>query len=128
MGRTILLVGLWLVGCGVGIPRTLIAPDTYAIRCGAMMSNCEAAARDECPDGFTELERGSVVTGQTIQTQSYGPPEARTTTTRVYDNHSARLVVRCNPPQFCETQQECRAAGLRCVISDRYEGKFVCAE
>lgn len=83
-------------GCGWAASRTLIAPDTYEIRCGAA-SVCYAAASDECPDGFTELDRQQWSTGTTVQSQTYGPPEAQTTNVQVYDRPANLLTVRCNP-------------------------------
>jgi hypothetical protein len=85
-----------LAGCGWAASRTLIGPDTYEISCGAP-GVCYDAASDECPDGYTELEHQQWSTGQTVQTQSYGPPEARTTNVQVYDRPANRLVVRCSP-------------------------------
>jgi hypothetical protein len=85
---------LLLPGCGWAASRTLIAPDTYEIRCGAS-SVCYAAASDECPSGYDELDREQWSTGTTVTSQSYGPPEARTTNVQAYDRPANRLVVRC---------------------------------
>lgn len=84
------------LGCGWAASRRLIAPDTYEIRCG-VASVCYEAAGDECPAGFTELDRQEWVTGQTTQTQTLGPPEYQTTNTQTYTRTANLLTVRCNP-------------------------------
>lgn len=93
--RTLAPLALLLpLGCGWAASRSLIGPDTYEIRCGAP-GVCYAAASDECPDGYEELDREERSTGATVTSQSYGPPEARTTNVQAYDRPATRLVVRC---------------------------------
>lgn len=112
---------------GWAASKTTVAPDTYEFRCG-VENVCYDAARDECPHGFTELSNRRWSTGTTVNSQTYGPPEARTTNVQVYDRTAGLLTVRCNPPQFCETQEECRPMGLRCAIAEDYPGRFACAK
>jgi hypothetical protein len=89
---------LLALGCGWAASRSLVGPDTYEIRCG-VASVCYAAAADECPDGYDELERQQWSAGQTVQSQTYGPPENQTTNVQVYDRPANRLVVRCSPSE-----------------------------
>ena len=83
--------------------------------------DCYDKAAQVCPYGYDPLGSGRHADRATGVTRKVG----NTAQTTVIVQSRGELVVQCRKPIFC-TQQDC-ADGFRCVKSERYPGRAVCA-
>lgn len=99
MTKAAVFMGVLLAACSMGwaASKTTLGPDTYRFNCG-VESVCYDAARDECPNGFTELNNERWVTGTTVNSQTYGPPQNQTTNVQVIERTAGALTVKCDSP------------------------------
>ena len=95
-----------------------VGPWLYAIEC-RRMADCYMTANSVCPYGYGPVSSETVNDGATAQTWGNA--------TFVQTRRHGEMIIRCVPPKFCSDQRDCVRLGLRCVISQRYPGKNVCA-
>jgi hypothetical protein len=81
-------------------------------------ADCYEGAADACPYGYDPLSSDRHTKSATVL-------NANTPQPTVIMHTRGELVVKCRKPVFCK-RQTC-ADGFRCVYSERYPGRAVCA-
>lgn len=120
--KTLVFMGalLALASCGSGVHWQQLAPGKHRLSC-AYWSDCTEAAVGLCPYGYYERSAETRHTGTTAYTTMAGTVAV----TQFRDRYRSVLVAECAKPKFCDAGA-CPSA-LRCIRSERYRGRKVCA-
>ena len=100
-----------------------VGPNRYVARCGDRRG-CIESASDTCPYGHHVFGDEVVSTGAVAHTSAIG----NNSFTTVRNTYATIYTFTCDKPTFCTSQAQCEASGLRCVHSQRFPGRTVCAD
>lgn len=126
--KSVVLAGVVLLlgACGGGYSERpawrRLGNEMYAVNCLAL-GTCYARAAYVCQFGFDVLDGASEQSGARATSKKIGS----TVVTNVENGEVTRqLVVRCQAPQFCAQQSDCKY-GSKCVRTERYPDNPACS-